>query len=253
MILDEAIETIDPPGVVTNPDMKEGWHERNELYIGTNPDLSTKILFTILKTSGLLGQVSFELNQDGIGGLKEELSTISPKEEKEMQALVSELNKQITNQYGKFIVPERVEKGKNLEKRVIFTDKANLDVVRDLWHSREGAEEEIAGFYTRSGDFIVFLNKGVIDEQELFEESIKHEIFHFYQNPFLPIELVEAGAYFYSGALDEASKIYGEYADRYGDLMHKIFFSDFSKNQDVLSKKIINDLKKELTDAKQDA
>lgn len=234
--------------------MKENWRERNELFIGTKPSIADRFLFPIVKATGVLGEIPFEINQETIDTLKLEISVLSPKEDQEMQFLIRELNRQITNHYGQYISKERVKEGEGIEKRFIFTDFEGMDNMNLLYTnvSLEGDKKTLATYSFR-GDLIISVDKESMFEEddipgflkiEEFVKVIKHEIVHFYQNPTLPMYLMQSGADFYAGRLEYlGASIYKKFLEENGDLVHELHFG---KRDDKVTKSLVKKFEQEV-------
>jgi hypothetical protein len=229
-----------------------------------------------------------ELDKDQIDALRIETSSMSPKEHVEFVRLVGICNDGLLSHYGKFISEKHP--ADELERKFLIMDQETYEGFHDEWYNpqiitrytEEGEKGYMREYHGSEGGFVAgFLPQDQIwkvqsedDKSRLVAQfgseeearaTIKdlasmyitlHEVAHTYQNPELPLQFKEAGAYYYARAImqkqqwgsfsvdnyDQPADFYSSLEDKYGDDIHKLFFGVLS--EDPRTQKIIGRARK---------
>lgn len=207
----------------------------------------------------------FELNSEQIDSLRLETQSISPKEQVQLERIITNSHKLLLKQFGEYISNKKSDK--EAISTFIFTDPDTYKTFFDEWTDSHNNIKYSKGpgvmrAYSKEGKFVIgFLSEywdKVVNKQEAIgefgnEESaqkeiknmvarghIIHELSHIYQNSDLPLWFLECGAYWYSHNVPKSAELnivsmtdydkpvdfFDSLISKYGDDVHKLSFSN---------------------------
>lgn len=209
-------------------------------------------------------QGEFTADKEMIDSLKLDASILTPRQERQAKIVVKQVVSEFTSMYGRFIPVETLERVKGIEDRVLITSDDVFEIMYTDWSAPAAPDEEIKGIYFTEGRVMAFgdpknywsklpkeVQEGLIQKygsegkaklrvvSGCLVNCIVHEVIHQFQSPNIPNYFFECAVRYYQRQVsdrlhsghpiedlgEEGIGFYQQMIERFGDDMHRLFFS----------------------------